>query len=229
MANTTPLLERGIHREFVGSKQPVLSGPNECCNTAATCEDSLSILDSASITGIVVTRANGDGAVTLTFAAAIGATAVVAAIKAALAPYEFNVFVDGSTRVDGTHYLLRHQGQDTLTTITGAGNTARLCTVRIRCDFDGSINGTTTAIVVNGTSRAFGASVIYGTTSAATAQTTIQTAVDLGSIAGGATVTVVNNAVTSKFDINISARQGTTFAIGAVNFQENSCKQVFEA
>jgi len=234
MAVTTPLLQRGICRPYTQANQPVLTGDSECCDDAVTCMDSVTITDVAVVQGIVYTPACGPNAgvaQTITFpATATNATAVVAAVQAALLPYEQNVFVDFVN--DSTSFILRHMGQGTLVAVTIGGspsNATRLCTVRQRCNFTGSIGGTTSAIVVNGTSRAFGANVVYGTTSAATAASTIQTAVDLASIAGGATVTVVDNTVESTFDVTISARQGTTFSIGAVDFQESGCQPVFEA
>ena len=231
---TTPLTQRGLCRPYPGTNQMGVSGDTECCNDATTCMDSVTITDAAVVQGIVFTPACGPRAgtdIALTFpATATNAAAVVAAVKTALLPYELGIFVDF---VDaGASFILRHMGQGTLKSVTIGGSpsaTTRLCTVNTRCNFTGSVNGTTTAIVVNGTSRAFATSLIYGTDSAAAATTKIQTAVNLAALTGGATVTVVDNALTLKYDITISARQGTTFAIGAVNFVESNCQQVYEA
>lgn len=230
MNGTTPLLQRGIARPFAGVNQPVMAGETECCNDAVTCQDSVTIADNAVVQGIVYTTAAGVD-VPITFpSTATNLDAVVAAVQLALLDYEVGVFVYGVN--SSSNFILYHQGQGTLKSVTIGGsptNATRLCTVRLRCDFTGSIGGTTSAILVDGVSRAFGSNVVYGTTSAATATTTIQTAVDLASLAGGATVTVVDNTEESTFDVTISARQGTTFSIGDVDFQESNCQQVFEA
>lgn len=234
MNTTTSLLERGICRPYTGANQVVLTGDNDCCDNVVTCQDSITIADNAVVQGIVYVPACGPNAgedVAITFpSTATNLTAVVAAVKEALLPYEFNVFVTGEN--SSSNFILRHQGQGTLKSLTIGGspsNATRLCTVNLRCDYKGSIGGTTSAIVVNGTSRAFGADVVYGTTSAATAASTIQTAVDLGSITGGATVTVVDNTEQSTFDVTISSRQGSTFTVDTVEFEESNCQKVFEA
>lgn len=239
MRTTTPLLERGLCRPYTTANQPVLTGDTECCDDAVTCMDSVTITDAAVVQGIVYTPACGPSAGTdipITFpATATNAAAVVLAVQTALLPYELGVFVDF---VDATtSFILRHQGQGTLKSVTIGGSpsaTTRLCTVRVRCEFDGQLNGTSTAIVVDGTSRAFATSVVYGTDSAAAAAGKIQTAVNLASIAGGATVTVVDDTVNLRYDVKISARQGTTFVIvvnsaADVELLESSCEQVFEA
>ncbi len=239
MAVTTPLLQRGICRPYTKANQPVLSGDSECCDGAATCMDSVTITDAAVVQGIVYTPACGPNKgvqQTITFpATATNAAAVVAAVQTALLPYELGVFVDF---VDSTtSFILRHMGQGTLVAVTIGGsptNATRLCTVRQRCDFSGLLNGTSTAIVVNGTSRAFATSVVYGTDSASAAAGKIQTAVNLASLPGGATVTVVDDAVNLRYDVTISARQGNTFTIvvtaaADVDLQEGNCQAVFEA
>lgn len=236
---TTPLLQRGLCRPYTQVNQPVLSGDSECCDGAVTCMDSVTITDAAIVQGIVYTPACGPNAgvaQTITFPeTAVNAAAVVAAVQAALLPYELGVFVDF---VDAsTSFILRHMGQGTLVAVTIGGspsNATRLCTVRQRCDFSGLLNGTSTAIVVNGTSRAFATSVVYGTDSAAAATTKIQTAVNLASLAGGATVTVTDDPVNLRYDVTISARQGNTFTIvvtaaADVELQEGNCQPVFEA
>ena len=239
MAVTTPLLQRGICRPYTNVNQPVLSGDSECCDDAVTCMDSVTITDAAVVQGIVYTPACGPNAgvaQTITFpATATNAAAVVAAVQTALLPYEQNVFVDF---VDATtSFILRHMGQGTLVSVTIGGsptNATRVCTVRQRCDFSGLLNGTSTAIIVNGTSRAFATSVVYGTDSAASAAGKIQTAVNLASLPGGATVTVVDDTVNLRYDVTISARQGNTFIIvvtsaADVSLQEGNCQPVFEA
>jgi len=235
---TTPLLERGLCRPYTTANQIALTGDSECCDDAVTCQDSVTILDNAVVQGIVYTPACGPNAgvaQTLTFpATATNAAAVVAAVQEILLPYEMGVFVDFVN--DGSSFILRHQGQGTLVSVTIGGspsNATRLCTVNLRCDFTGSVGGTSTGIVVNGTLRDYASDIVYGTTSAATAQSTMQTSVDAASITGGATVTVTDNTEESTFDIVISARQGTTFVIngsgGDVDLQESNCQRVFEA
>jgi len=137
----------------------------------------------------------------------------------------------------GSSFVLRHMGQGTLVAVTIGGspsNATRLCTVNVRCDYTGSVDGVSTSIVVNGTLRDYSADITYGTTSAATAEGIIQTAVDLASIDGGATVTVTDDTVNSHYDIVISARQGTTYVVTVtaaddVSLQESNCQRVFEA
>lgn len=235
---TTPLLERGICRPYSDVNQVGLSGDTECCDNLTTCMDSVTITDVAVVQGIVYTPACGPLAgvpQTITFpATATNATAVVAAVTAALLPYELGVFVDFVNA--STSFVLRHMGQGTLVAVTIGGspsNATRLCTVRQRCTFTGSVGGTTTGIVVNGTLRDYSADIVYGTTSAATALSIMQTSVDAASISGGATVTVTDNTTEDTFDISISARQGTTFVVngsgGDVTLQEANCQPVFEA
>jgi len=239
MRTTTPLLERGLCRPYPTANQPVLTGDTECCDDAVTCMDTVTISDAAVVQGIVYTPACGPNAgvdIPITFpATATNAAAVVLAVQTALLPYELDVFVDF---VDSAgNFILRHQGQGTLKSVTIGGSptaAARLCTVRVRCEFDGQLNGTSTAIIVNGTSRAFATSVVYGTDSAAAAAGKIQTAVNLASLPGGATVTVTDDTVNLRYDVKISARQGNTFLIvvtsaADVELLESSCEQVFEA
>jgi len=239
MQTTTPLLQRGICRPYPTANQPVLSGDTECCDDATTCMDSVTIADAAVVQGIVYVPACGPNAgvdVPITFpATATNATAVVLAVQNALLPYEFGVFVDS---VDSAgNFILRHQGQGTLKSVTIGGSptaSTRLCTVRVRCEYTGQLNGTSTAIIVNGTSRAFATAVVYGTDSAAVAAGKIQTAVNLASLAGGATVTVTDDVVNLRYNVEISARQGTTFLIvvtsaADVELLESNCQQVFEA
>lgn len=236
---TTPLLERGLCRPYPTENQIALSGDSECCNDAATCMDSVTISDAAVVQGIVYVPACGPSAgldVAITFpATATNATAVVAAVQTALLPYEMGIFVDS---VDSAgNFILRHQGQGTLKSVTIGGSptaATRLCTVRVRCEYAGQLNGTSTAIVVNGTSRAFATAVVYGTDSAAVAAGKIQTAVNLASLPGGATVTVTDDVVNLHYNVEISARQGTTFTIvvtsaADVDLFESNCQQVFEA
>lgn len=239
MAVTTPLLERGLCRPYPTANQIALTGDSECCDDATTCMDSVTITDAAVVQGIVYTPACGPNAgvaQTITFpATATNAAAVVAAVQAALLPYELGVFVDF---VDATtSFILRHMGQGTLVAVTIGGspsNATRLCTVQTRCEYTGRLNGTSTAIIVNGTSRAFATSVVYGTDSAAAATTKIQTAVNLASLAGGATVTVTDDTVNLRYDVEISARQANTFTIvvtsaADVALSEGNCQRVFEA
>ena len=239
MAVTTPLLERGICRPYTQVNQPVLSGDSECCDGAVTCMDSVTITDVAVVQGIVYTPACGPNAgvaQTITFpATATNAAAVVAAVQAALLPYELGVFVDFVNA--STSFVLRHMGQGTLVAVTIGGspsNATRLCTVRQRCEYTGSVGVTSTSIVVNGTLRDYSADIVYGTTSAATAQGIIQVSVDAASLTGGATVTVTDDPINSVFDISISARQGNTFVVTVtaaddVPLQEGNCEAVFEA
>ncbi len=200
--------------------------------------DSVTLADADVVQGIVYTPACGPNAgvpQTLTFpATATGAAAVVAATQTALLPYELGVFVDSVD--DGTDYLLRHFGQGTLVSVTIGGSPTeaeRLCTVALRCNFTGSVDGTSTSIVVDGTLRDYSADIVYGTTSAATAQSIMQVSVDAASILGGATVTVTDDPINLHYDIVISARQGTTFTVTVtaaadVALSEGNCQQVFE-
>lgn len=236
---TTPLLQRGKCRPYTTANQIALSGDSECCDDAVTCSDSVTIADDAVVQGIVYVPACGPNAgedVALTFpATATNLAAVVAAVQEILLPYEMDVFVYGENSAG--NFILYHQGQGTLKSVTIGGsptNATRLCTVRVRCEYSGSVDGVSTSIVVDGTLRDYSADITYGTTSAATAQGIIQTSVDAASIAGGATVTVTDDTVNSQYDIVISARQGTTFVVtvtGAddVSLQESNCQQVFEA
>jgi len=226
-----PILERGISRPYPGVNQVVLSGDTECCDDATTCMDAVTITDIAVVQGIVLTLVNGTS-VPITFpATATGRVAVVAAVQAAMLPYEQGIIVYSTIVVAGTSYSLRHEGQTLLASVTIGGSpsaTARTCTTKLRCTYAASINGSTTAIVVNGTSRAFSAALVYGTDTAANAITKIQTAVNLASLPGGAVVTVIDNTVALRFDVKISSRQGNTFSIGVVSFQESACILVFE-
>lgn len=229
---TTPLLQRGIARPYAGANQPVLSGETECCDDAVTCQDSVTIADSAAVQGIVYTTAKGEE-VAITFpATATNLDAVVAAVTAALLPYEVNVFVWGVN--SSTNFILYHQGQGTLESVTIGGSptaATRLCEVHLRCDYTATLDGTTaaaTGITVDGTTEEFAADIIYGTTSASTAQTLIQGELDDLALDGGATVTVVDNTEESVFEITISAWQGHEISIGDTTFSESNCQQVFE-
>lgn len=213
------------------------------CNDLPGCEDTLTIVSANAVTSILYEHVVDGVAVQTTIPiGATGATAVEAAIIAALSLYEFDLYVHAT--VSGSNFILKHRGQgkiiSALVVTTGTVTATRVCTIFTRCNYSATIGGTLATLEIDGTNVTL-VDIVYGVDSAAAAKTKLDTALALispptaGSVVGGATATVTDNPDESAYDIVISARDAHSFVIGSTGptesttFAKSSCEMVFEA
>ena len=218
--------EMGIEVKFPGTNQVLHVGANECCNNVETCQDSLTILNSAAVTGATLLRTDGT-TVNLSWASATGAADVKAALETALKEYEANISI--STEVlSGTQYSLRHIGQGRITQITVAGTptaTTKLCTTKSICTYCTTVGATPGAVIYNGASSPL-SNAPYS--SASTLQTDIiaaLTAISAPFVAGSVAVAV--DAISGGFSVQWQADGGKTFTIGTKVLATKDCTTVF--
>lgn len=213
------------------------------CNALPGCEDTLTIVAANAVTSILyghmVYDAAGVGTEVQTTIplGTTGGAATAAAIEAALALYEFDIYV---TATDvSTNFVLKHRGQgriiSALVVTTGTVTATRICTIATQCDYIfpvGGIGGTIATIEVDGTDRAL-TDIVYGTDSAATAKSRMDTALALASLTGGAVSTFAVDTAPAVYRGKIVARDGHSFVIGSTGptatttLQKTNCQQIF--
>jgi len=218
--------EMGMEVKFPGTNQPFHVGANECCNEVQTCQDALTILNSAAVTGATYVRTDGT-TIALSWASVTGATAAKAALEAALKGYEANVSI-ATAVISGTQYSLRHIGQGRITQITVAGTptaTTKLCTTKSICTYCTTVGATPGAVIYNGASSPL-SNAPYS--SASTLQTDIiaaLTALSAPFVVGSVAVAV--DAISGGFSVQWKADGGKTFTIGVKVLETKDCTVIF--
>lgn len=206
-------------------------GESGCCgDTLQECQYTIAIPTANAVNNIVITKNNQNKTLTFT---ATGATAVVAALKTALATegYEengeapFGIAAEAS----GTNTLYHITGDLTVVSMTHntstVVNATKKCTRIAKCKYfyawPGS--GSSTTVTINGADATLNTFTLAGNT-AAQVQAAI---VALANFPATATINVVETG--TAFEITIYDVFTSTYAFGATAFTESNCAPGYKA
>jgi len=199
---------------------------NHCCNDyPAACQYDATVATANTVSAVVIKRTAESDAETLSFSAAAGGAAAVAAIKAALiaAGYENDAdqIASVTSAVDGTDTIYSITGSLIVVSLTHSGGSASAtakCTRVGICDFYIAIPGGAENIFgVDGTDEDLG-SLVLATEDAADVVTAIEGAAAWPS---GYTVAVVETG--TEFQITINGPGPIVFTWNGEQFTKQDC------
>ena len=235
---------RKIHNADQNSANTVKLYQSEqgCCSDGnlAQCQYDVTIPTANAVNSITYTDPVTGVTTTKTFSPAVtGATAVTAAIKAAIvaAGYEDdNDVVHGvSSAAVSTNTIYSITGELKIVsmvhnTSTSVNATAK-CTRISNCSYalTGSAGGAANSLVINGVAEALGA-ITPGTTTGPQVKTAVETALSNQSVTGTVAVITTGSGGSTLYNITITnVRSQTTLVLNGVQFTRSTCLATYKA